>query len=209
VWTFVAFAAAGNLLWGAWSALGPVVAARELGGAAVWGAVLAAMGVGALVGGVVAIRAEPRRPLMVSAALSVALALALALLAASAPPVMIALGAFLAGLGLMLGSSLWESTLQRHIPPESLSRVSAYDWFGSLAFQPLGLAVWGPVGAWVGISTALLTAAVPMAALTAVVIAVPDIRRLEGVSRPSAAPGGGLPAAGPRPSPGTPGRSRS
>ena len=45
----------------------------------------------------------------------------------------------------MLGNSVWESTLQRHIPAESLSRVSAYDWFGSLAFYPLGLAVWGPI----------------------------------------------------------------
>jgi hypothetical protein len=29
---------------------------------------------------------------------------------------------------MMLGMSVWESTLQRHIPAESLSRVSSYDF---------------------------------------------------------------------------------
>ncbi len=44
VWAFVACAALGNLVWGAWSALGPVVADRDLGGAAVWGTVLGRWG---------------------------------------------------------------------------------------------------------------------------------------------------------------------
>src|SRR5262249_11759868 len=33
VWTFVAAAALGNMCWGAWSSLGPVIAERDLGGA--------------------------------------------------------------------------------------------------------------------------------------------------------------------------------
>ena len=56
----------------------------------------------------------------------------------------IAVGCFAAGLGLMLGNTLWETTVQRHVPRESLSRVSSYDWFGSLALDPIGLAIWGP-----------------------------------------------------------------
>ena len=59
---------------------------------------------------------------------------------------------------MMLGNAVWESTLMRHVPDESLSRVSAYDWFGSLAFQPLGLAIWGPIAALIGISPALWVA---------------------------------------------------
>ena len=47
----------------------------------------------------------------------------------------------------MVFNTLWETTLQQHIPPASLSRVSAYDWFGSLLCQPLGLALAGPVAA--------------------------------------------------------------
>ena len=37
---------------------------------------------------------------------------------------------------MMFGNTVWESALQRHIRPEALSRVSAYDWFGSFAFAP-------------------------------------------------------------------------
>src|SRR3954449_5919522 len=44
VWLPVAVFSLGNMLWGAFSALGPVVAARDLGGAAAWGAVLAVLG---------------------------------------------------------------------------------------------------------------------------------------------------------------------
>jgi hypothetical protein len=56
-------------LWGAWSALGPIVADRELGGAPDWGLVLAVMGVGALLGSLSAIRAAPRRLPSVPAAM--------------------------------------------------------------------------------------------------------------------------------------------
>lgn len=178
VWSFVLYFAFGNVLWGAWAALGPVVAERDLGGAAVWGAVLAAMGIGALLGSLVAVRARPRRPLLLAAVADGLFALPLAFLAAAPPAVLIACGALLGGAGVALAASLWESTLQRHIPSESLSRVSSYDWFGSLAFAPLGLAVWGSVAAAIGIGVSLWVAFGLIVALTLALIAVPDIRHL-------------------------------
>src|SRR6478735_5523391 len=66
VWTFVLSAAFGNLIWGAWSVLGPVVAEDSLGGAAAGGTVLGATGVGALSGSLIAVRARPRRPLVLA-----------------------------------------------------------------------------------------------------------------------------------------------
>lgn len=178
VWSFVLYFAFGNVLWGAWAALGPVVAERELGGAAAWGAVLAAMGVGALLGSLVAVQARPSRPLLIAAVADGLFALPLAFLAAAPPAVLIACGALLAGAGVALAASLWESTLQRHIPSESLSRVSSYDWFGSLAFAPLGLAVWGSIAAALGVSVSLWIAFGLIVALTLALIAVPDIRHL-------------------------------
>src|SRR4051794_10019459 len=178
VWLPVSIFAFANMLWGAWSALGPVVAASELGGAAAWGTVLAVLGVGALVGGVVAVRVDPARPLVVFAIGGIGLALPLACLAAAAPLPVIAFGAFAAGVSLMLGNSLWESTLQRHIPAEQLSRVSAYDWFGSLAFQPIGLAIWGPIAGLIGISPALWIAAGLQFATVLALLAVPEVRHL-------------------------------
>jgi hypothetical protein len=93
---------------------------------------------------------------------------------------------------MMLGTSVWESTLQRHIPAESLSRVSSYDWFGSLAFYPLGLAIWGPVAGAIGIATALWIAFGLFIAGIAFQLAVPDTRRLR--NEPTVASGGGGPS---------------
>jgi predicted MFS family arabinose efflux permease len=183
VWAFVAGAAIGNTLWGAWSVIGPVVAEADLGGAATWGAILAAMGAGGLVGGLTAIRVRPWRPL-VAATLSVPVfALPLAFLAAGAPAPLLGAAALLSGAAMMFGNTVWESTLQRHAPPASLSRLSAYDWFGSLAFRPLGLAIWGPVAAAAGYSTSLWIAFVLLIASALAVLAVNDVRRLTDATR--------------------------
>ena len=59
------------------------------------------------------------------------------------------LGASSPGAGLMLGMSVWETTLQRQSRP-SRSRVASYDWFGSYAFYPLGPAPWGDAAGAIG-----------------------------------------------------------
>jgi predicted MFS family arabinose efflux permease len=176
VWTFVTYFAIANMLWGAWSALGPVVADRELGGAAAWGTVLAAVGVGALAGSLAATPVKPRRPLVLVGLSEAMFVLPLAFLAAGAPVPVLAAGALVSGAGMMLGTSVWLSTLQRHIPAESLSRVSSYDWFGSYAFYPLGLAIWGPVAAAIGIAPALWVAFALLLATIVVLLALPDTR---------------------------------
>jgi hypothetical protein len=79
---------------------------------------------------------------------------------------------------MMLGGSIWESTLQRRVPPESLSRVSSYDWFGSLAFRPLGLIIWGPIAAAIGIHTALWVAAVLLLTTILAPLAVREVRTM-------------------------------
>ena len=76
----------------------------------------------------------------------------------------------------MLGMSVWESTLQRHIPDESLSRVSSYDWFGSYAFYPLGLALWGVLAGAIGVHETLWLAFGLLIASAVALLAVPDIR---------------------------------
>lgn len=178
VWTLVAYFAVANVMWGAWAALGPVVADRELGGAAAWGTVLAAFGIGALVGSLLATWATPRRPLVLVAITEAFFALPLAFLAAGAPVPALAIGTFLSGGGMMLGMSVWESTLQRHIPEQWLSRVTSYDWFGAFAFYPLGLAMWGPISAAIGVSATLWVAFGLFIASVLSLLAIPDVRRL-------------------------------
>jgi MFS family permease len=178
VWTFVVVAGLGNMVWGSWSVLGPVVADRDLGGAAAWGTILAAMGVGALIGALIAIRVRPRRPMVLVAWTFALFALAPALLAAGAPTAAVAAAALFAGVGMMLGNSVWESTLQRHIPQESLSRVAAYDWFGSIAFQPVGMVIWGPIAAVIGVDTSLWVASGAILVLTAATFSVREVRTM-------------------------------
>ena len=154
-----------------------------------WGTVLAAMGVGALAGSLVAVRANPSRPLLVSSLLGLLMAVPMATLAAGAPAAVVAVTAVCAGASMMLGNSLWESTLQRNVPPEALSRVSSYDWFGSIAFTPLGLILWGPLSELIGISAALWAAAALLLVSSLAMVAVRDIRRLTWAT-PSRAPAG-------------------
>jgi MFS family permease len=178
VWTFVIYASVSNLLFGAYKVLGPVVAHRSLGGAATWGLLVSAMGAGTIVGALLALRMRPRRPMLVVVATCPSFAAPVIALAATRLVAVIALGALLAGLGLMLGNTLWETTLQRHVPSESLSRVSSYDWFGSLALDPIGLAIWGPVAAAIGISASLWTASALLVAGALALLAVPEVRSL-------------------------------
>jgi predicted MFS family arabinose efflux permease len=174
----IVYAAVANVMWGAWTALGPVVADRDLGGAGPWGTVLGAVGIGALLGSLVATRVRPSRPLVFVAFMEALFGMPLAFLAAGASVPVLALAAALSGAGLTLGMSVWETTLQREIPPESLSRVASYDWFGSYAVYPIGLAIWGPLAGVIGIHTALWLASGLFLASLVALLAVPDIRRL-------------------------------
>jgi hypothetical protein len=111
-----------------------------------------------------------------------------ALLAARAPVVVVALGAVVSELGLMVSLTLWESTLQRHVEPAVLSRVSAYDWLGSLAPAPIGLAVWGPIAAGLGYAGALWLAFGLQLAGVAAIVSVRAVRTLPPVPAQRPAP---------------------
>ncbi len=178
VWSFVGGAAVGNFVFAAWGVLGPVVAHSRMGGAATWGAIVSAFGGGSVLGGIVALRLRPARPMLVASASVSVFSLPLALLALGSGPLLVGAGAFLSGVGLMVANTLWESTLQRHIPQAALSRVSAYDWFGSMAFEPLGFAMWGVVASAIGIGVSLWIAFTVQIMSVAALLMVPDIRHL-------------------------------
>jgi hypothetical protein len=103
------------------------------------------------------------------------------LLALQLPWQTFAAAALVAGFGEMFFNTLWETTLQQHIPPASLSRVSAYDWFGSLLWEPLGLALAGVAAAAIGMSATLWIAAAVDLAAVATMLAAPSVWRLRRV----------------------------
>jgi MFS family permease len=178
VWSVVAYFALANTFWAAWATLGPVVADRDLGGADTWGLVVGATGIGGIAGSVLAVRLDPARPLVVVALCEALFALPLGFLAAGAPPVVLAAGTFLSGVGMMLGMTVWESTLQRRIPGETLSRVASYDAFASFLVVPLGRLLWAPVAGVLTITGALWAAFALMGASVAALLSLPDVRGL-------------------------------
>ncbi|APH03172.1 transporter [Janibacter indicus] len=160
LWVVVAQFALLVLAWqGAHTVLGPVVAKAELGGAGAWSAILTGEAVGMLVGVLVAMRIRPRRPILVGVLLTSATSLPYLLLGLGAPLPVIVLGGFVMGLGMDAFTVLWQTTMQREVPPEALSRVASYDAFGSMVFGPVGVLLAGPAAVHLGAHTALLVCA--------------------------------------------------
>lgn len=183
LWAIVIQSSFVNALFASFLVLGPVVAKQSLGGATAWGAILAAEGVGAVLGGVIMLRVRPRRPLLTATLSSLVFPLPLFFVATRSPTTLIAVFGFLAGGFITVFSVQWTTTLQREVPANVLSRVSAYDWFGSLTFLPLGMALVGPLASRIGITTTLVGSGVLMMLLILAVLLVPSVSRLQAPGR--------------------------
>ena len=126
--------------------LGPYVAQHSMDGARSWTFVVVGEGVGALVGGMAGLRLRPRRPMVTAGFLLMVTAVQSLLLAFHAPRrSCCTIAAAGSGFAFALGSVIWDTTLQRSIPPEKLARVASYGWMGAMVFLPAGYALAGPV----------------------------------------------------------------
>ena len=164
----------GNMLWAPFSVLGPAIAKSSLGGPSAWALITGCSGAGAFLGGLVALRLRPRRPFRAAFVAYLPFGSPLALLAVRAPAPVVAVAALAGGAGLMIGNALWETTLQHKIEPAML-----YDWFGSLAGQPLGRALVGPVAIAVGTGATLWGAAALILASNLAVLSLRGVRAVE------------------------------
>ncbi|MFZ1995758.1 MAG: MFS transporter [Solirubrobacteraceae bacterium] len=177
-----------GLAWAPWQVLGPQVARLSLGGPGAWAAIVVALGVGSIIGGLVALRARPRHPLRMAFAVFVLITpLLLALLAAHAPlPVILPVAVIDGGAGTMF-NTFWFTAVQSDVPTDELARVFSWDYLGSVGILPLGQALSGPVGGLLGLSTTLYAAAGMSLVLFALALAVPAVRNF---SPPAVAPAG-------------------
>lgn len=158
--------------------LGPVVAKAELGGASGWTIVLAGEALGAILGVAIALAWHPRRPILVATLLTFTAAAPQLLLGVSAPLWVVVAAAFCMGIGFDLFGVLWMTTMQREVPPESLSRVASYDALGSLMLGPIGLVLAGPAILAFGVNAALIGTGVIMIGTTLAALSAPEVRRL-------------------------------
>ena len=158
--------------------LGPLMAKEQLGGAGAWGTILAVESLGAVVGGMFALRLRFKRPLVASQLMVVPAGLMLASLAVPLPLIGLAVVSFANGIGFAIGNTLWMTALQRNVPEHALSRISSFDWLGSVALNPIGYALIGPIAAALGTAETLAVAAILNIAVCISVVLVPSVRRV-------------------------------
>jgi MFS family permease len=174
--------------------LGPVLMHEELDGATSWAAIVTAFGLGSIVADVLLLRWRPRFALRAAAiALTVASCQA-AIIGSGLPIVAIAAVEFVAAIGVSAFFTLWETSLQEHIPEHAISRVSSYDYVASVGMMPLGAIVAGPVADAAGIHETLAGMTVIGAVAGLACLAVPTVRNLpRGGARGTAAPDPAVP----------------
>jgi MFS family permease len=160
--------------------LGPVVAKTELGGPAAWGFVLAAESAGAVVGGILALHVKVSRPLVAGELAVLPAGALLIALAVPLPLPAIAAISLLGGIGFAVSNTFWFTALQRNVPEHALSRISSFDWLGSIALNPIGYALIGPIAAAIGPSEALAIAGLLNMAVSVTVALVPSVRAIGG-----------------------------
>jgi MFS family permease len=170
-----------NVSLGAFQVLGPLIANREMGGAAAWGIIGAGASIGGVAGGAVALRWKPDRPLIPAFLVMLLAQIELLLLVPPFPVLIVAMGAFVTISAIVISNTLWDTMIQQHIPREAISRVSSYDWMVSLVFQPLAFAAVGPISEEIGVQETLLACTALGLIANSVVLLVPSVRNLRRV----------------------------
>ncbi|MGH2896667.1 MAG: MFS transporter [Solirubrobacteraceae bacterium] len=179
VWaTIAAFTGAVLCAYAQWYALAPVLSRNIYGSAGVFGLLESVAGGGAVVGALLGIRWRPRRPMVIGLLLTLMWPLQSLAFAAASPLAVVVVLAFGAGLGFTLFEVWWATALVRHITPHALSRVSAYDWMGSLALLPLGFAIAGPLASALGARAVLSVGAACALVMLVLAMAPRGTRRL-------------------------------
>lgn len=162
--------------------LGPYISKAELGGASAYATITAFAGVGSIIGSLVALRFRPSRQLVASFLAIVIWTPVLIGFALAAPVPVISALALVAAAGMNFGVTIWFTALQQHIPQHALSRVSSYDWAGSVLVLPLGYILVGPLADRFGAAEVLYAAAVWTIVSSLAILAIPSVRNLRGVT---------------------------
>ncbi|MGH2932977.1 MAG: MFS transporter [Gaiellaceae bacterium] len=168
--------------------LGPYIAEHSMHGARSWAAVVTGEGVGALLGSLAGLRLRARRPLALAGWVFLPTAVQSVLLAYHASVFVLSPAAALAGFGFACGSVIFDTAMQRSIPPDKLARVGAYGWMSAMVFLPAGYALAGPIASLVGTRAYLIFGAGWLVASTVVVYRRPALRDFTYDGAPEAAP---------------------
>jgi MFS family permease len=165
--------------------IAPVLLSTRPDGARAWGALLAAIGAGALVGALGAMRWQPKRTLVAVEMAVCALLPLLFLLAANAPYALLISGGVAFGIGAAVLSVLTLTAIQREIPLDVLSRVMSVVQLADMGLTPLGYVLAAPAAALLGPHVALASAATCVFITVGVLLSLTDIRLFGAPSKQS------------------------
>ncbi|HVE73786.1 MAG TPA: MFS transporter [Mycobacteriales bacterium] len=189
VWaTVLAFSLALFLMLGPFFVLGATVSKDVYGTPAVFGLTSAAWGVGTVTGVVIGARWRPLYPMRAGMLAVVPWPLGTVAFALGPPPALLYALIAVLGVGIGLFAVWWETALATRIPPHLLSRVSAWDWMGSLALLPIGYLVAGPVAARLGGTRTLIGGALMSFVIMAMAVLPRDTRMLRRIEPEGDAP---------------------
>ncbi|MFC9636803.1 MFS transporter [Streptomyces mirabilis] len=162
---------------------GPTIplAATELitrHGERAYGIVNSGLGAGMAVGGLLALRIRPVRPLRAGAIALFGFALEPLTVGARLPLAGVTLGWAVAGGAMAFWSVMWATSIQTQLPNDVLNRISAYEVAGSVAMMPVGQMIAGPASGVLGNHQVLLASAALALCTCTALLAVPAIRNL-------------------------------
>ena len=159
--------------------LGPSLANQVLGGAEVWGVLVAVFGIGGIIGGLIAPKVPAARPIVLSAVLLAILSAQPLILASGLPVVVIGALQFCAGASLTIYLAISGSTVQRIIPREVLSRVSSFQMLATTSLLPVGYFAAGGLAKLVGVPGAMrIVAAIAIVTCLAIIMS-PSVRNIQ------------------------------
>jgi MFS family permease len=87
-----------------------------------------------------------------------------------------------------VGTIVWATIKQRHVPASMLGRVSSLDWLISIGLLPLSFALTAPVAALIGARATLIAAAAVGGVITLAALFLPGMRDIEGQAAETEAP---------------------
>jgi MFS family permease len=171
----------------------PYLVKNGVGGSASdLGLVFAAGGVGAVAGALVmGQRGHPRRDVTVMYVVWTLATLAVAGYGLATASWQLMIACLLFNALETVGTIVWATIKQRHVPQSLLGRVSSLDWLISIGLLPLSFALTAPVAALVGARATLIGAAVVGAVCTLAALFLPGMRDIEEAAPPRG-PGFGL-----------------
>ena len=174
--------------------LGPTVAEDEYGSTGTYGALMVALGAGTVIGSLTGLRWRPRFPIRFAMWWATLWPPAIALFALGPPLWVVGPLFVLVGFGFSMFDVSWDTALQERIPPYALSRVSSFDWMGSLALLPVGYLLAGPLAEAFGAVEVLIAGGVAAVVVQLVALLTPGVWRLERLQPNSPRPSSGVEA---------------